>query len=48
MLRMLAAVLVAVPIGALSNAIAPLLRQEESIIGVNQFLLLPLTSCCCP
>jgi ABC-2 type transport system permease protein len=34
---------VAVPIGAFSNSIALLLRQEESIIGVNQFLLLPLT-----
>jgi ABC-2 type transport system permease protein len=43
LLMMLAAVLVAVPIGAFSNAIALLLRQEESIIGVNQFLLLPLT-----
>jgi ABC-2 type transport system permease protein len=39
----LAAILVAVPIGAFSNSIALLLRQEESIIGVNQFLLLPLT-----
>lgn len=43
LVMLLAAVLVAVPIGAFSNSIALLLRQEESIIGVNQFLLLPLT-----
>src|SRR5579872_3576700 len=37
------AVLLAVPFAALSNALALLLRQEESVIGVNQFILLPLT-----
>jgi ABC-2 type transport system permease protein len=38
-----AAILLAVPFAALSNALGLLLRQEESVIGANQFILLPLT-----
>ena len=29
--------------GALSNAVGMLVRQRETIIGINTFLLLPLT-----
>jgi ABC-2 type transport system permease protein len=36
-------VLVAAGFGALSNGVALLLRREESLIGLMQFLLLPLT-----
>jgi ABC-2 type transport system permease protein len=38
-----AAVLVGTVFGAFSNAIGMLVRQRESIIGLNMFLLLPLT-----
>jgi ABC-2 type transport system permease protein len=37
------AVLLGTIFGALSNAIGMLVRQRESIIGINTFLLLPLT-----
>jgi ABC-2 type transport system permease protein len=37
------AVLVGAGFGALSNGFALLVRREESLIGVMQFLLLPLT-----
>jgi ABC-2 type transport system permease protein len=39
----LAAVLLGTIFGALSNVIGMLVRQRESIIGINTFLLLPLT-----
>ncbi|MFF2851418.1 ABC transporter permease [Streptomyces sp. NPDC058001] len=38
-----ASVLLGTVFGALSNAIGMLVRQRESIIGINTFLLLPLT-----
>jgi ABC-2 type transport system permease protein len=37
------AILVAVPIGALSSALALAVRKEESVIGASNFILLPLT-----
>lgn len=39
----LAAVVLGTVFGALSNTIGTLVRQRESIIGINTFLLLPLT-----
>jgi ABC-2 type transport system permease protein len=36
-------ILVAVPIGALSSALALAVRKEESVIGASNFILLPLT-----
>jgi ABC-2 type transport system permease protein len=36
-------VLLAVPFGALSNALALTVRKQESVIGASNFLLLPLT-----
>jgi ABC-2 type transport system permease protein len=39
----LASVALGTVFGALSNALGMLVRQRESIIGVNTFLLLPLT-----
>ncbi|WP_171167997.1 ABC transporter permease [Streptomyces sp. I05A-00742] len=42
-LLVLAAVLLAVLMGAVSNTIGMLARQRESIIALNTFLLLPLT-----
>ncbi|MCA1217203.1 ABC transporter permease [Streptomyces sp. 8L] len=39
----LASVLLGTVFGALSNAVGMLVRQRESIIGINTFLLLPLT-----
>jgi ABC-2 type transport system permease protein len=36
-------VLVAVPFGALSNAMALLIRRTESVIGASNFILLPMT-----
>jgi ABC-2 type transport system permease protein len=39
----LAAVLLGTIFGAMSNVIGMLVRQRESIIGINTFLLLPLT-----
>ncbi|GAA3140249.1 ABC transporter permease [Streptomyces rectiviolaceus] len=38
-----AAVLLGAVFGAFSNALGMLVRQRESIIGINTFLLLPLT-----
>lgn len=38
-----ASVLLGTVFGALSNALGMMVRQRESIIGVNTFLLLPLT-----
>ncbi len=37
------AVLLSMPIAALSNALALVVRKEESVIGASNFLLLPLT-----
>lgn len=37
------AILLAVPFAALSNGMALLVRQEESVIGAVNFILLPLT-----
>jgi ABC-2 type transport system permease protein len=39
----LVSILVGTVFGALSNTIGMLVRQRESIIGINTFLLLPLT-----
>jgi len=39
----LAAVLLAFAFASMSNAFALVLRQRESVIGVNQFFVLPLT-----
>ncbi|MCW7940936.1 multidrug ABC transporter permease [Streptomyces hygroscopicus] len=39
----IAAVLLGTVFGALSNALGMLVRERESIIGINTFLLLPLT-----
>ncbi len=39
---LLCAVLLAVPFGALSNALALTLRKQESVIGAVNFVLLPL------
>jgi ABC-2 type transport system permease protein len=40
---LLCAILLAVPFGALSNALALTLRRPESVIGAVNFVLLPLT-----
>ena len=40
---MLCGVLVALPFGALSNALALVIRRQESLIGASNFVLLPLT-----
>jgi ABC-2 type transport system permease protein len=40
---LVASILLGTVFGALSNALGMLVRQRESIIGVNTFLLLPLT-----
>lgn len=39
----IAAALLAAAFGSLSNALALLLRQRESVIGANTFLVLPIT-----
>jgi ABC-2 type transport system permease protein len=39
---LLAAVLICVVIASLSNALALLLRQQEALIGISQFIVLPL------
>jgi ABC-2 type transport system permease protein len=39
---LLCAVLLAIPFGALSNALALMLRKQESVIGAVNFVLLPL------
>jgi ABC-2 type transport system permease protein len=41
-ITVLAAVLIAVIIASLSNALALLLRQQEALIGISQFIVLPL------
>jgi ABC-2 type transport system permease protein len=43
MVLIVASVLLGTVFGALSNALGMLVRQRESIIGINTFLLLPLT-----
>jgi ABC-2 type transport system permease protein len=43
LLLVLLSILLGTVFGALSNALGMLVRQRESIIGVNTFLLLPLT-----
>ncbi len=40
---LLCGVLVAVPFGALSNAMALVIRRTESVIGASNFILLPMT-----
>jgi ABC-2 type transport system permease protein len=40
---LLCGVLVALPFGALSNAMALVIRRQESLIGASNFVLLPLT-----
>ncbi|OIJ88790.1 ABC transporter permease [Streptomyces monashensis] len=42
-LLVLASVLLGTVFGALSNALGMVVRERESIIGINTFLLLPLT-----
>jgi ABC-2 type transport system permease protein len=39
---LVAAVLVSVVVASLSNALALLLRQQEALIGISQFIVLPL------
>ncbi len=39
----LAAMLIAASFGSLSDALALVLRQRESVIGINSFLVLPMT-----
>ena len=39
----LAAILLAFSFASLSNALALVVRQRESVIGINQFMVLPLT-----
>lgn len=41
-ITLLAAVLISTVIASLSNALALLLRQQEALIGISQFLVLPL------
>ena len=41
-MTLLAAVLISVIIASLSNALALLLRQQEALIGISQFIVLPL------
>lgn len=43
LILIVASILLGTVFGALSNAIGMLVRQRESIIGINTFLLLPLT-----
>ncbi|HUG83851.1 MAG TPA: ABC transporter permease, partial [Euzebya sp.] len=40
---LLSAMLLAAPFGALSSALAVTIRQQESVVGLTQFLLMPLT-----
>ena len=42
LVTLLAAVLISVIIASLSNAIALLVRQQEALIGISQFIVLPL------
>jgi ABC-2 type transport system permease protein len=41
-ITLVAAVLISVIIASLSNALALLLRQQEALIGISQFIVLPL------
>ena len=43
MVLIIASVLLGTVFGALSNTVGMLVRQRETIIGLNTFLLLPLT-----
>lgn len=43
LILVVASILLGTVFGALSNALGMLVRQRESIIGINTFLLLPLT-----
>ncbi len=45
-LTLLAAVLLTVVFAALSNAVALLVRQQEALIGISQFIALPITFLC--
>jgi ABC-2 type transport system permease protein len=42
LVTLLAAVLVSVVVASLSGALALLLRQQEALIGISQFVVLPL------
>ena len=42
LVTLLAAMLISVIIASLSNALALLLRQQEALIGISQFVVLPL------
>jgi ABC-2 type transport system permease protein len=42
LVTILAAVLISILLASLSNALALLLRQQEALIGISQFLVLPL------
>jgi ABC-2 type transport system permease protein len=42
LVTVLAAVLISTVVASLSNALALLLRQQEALIGISQFLVLPL------
>ena len=42
LVTVLAAVLISVIVASLSNALALLLRQQEALIGISQFIVLPL------
>jgi ABC-2 type transport system permease protein len=42
LVTVLAAILISVIIASLSNALALLLRQQEALIGISQFIVLPL------
>jgi ABC-2 type transport system permease protein len=42
LITVLAAILISVIIASLSNALALLLRQQEALIGISQFIVLPL------
>jgi ABC-2 type transport system permease protein len=42
LVTLLAAVLISTVVASLSNALALLLRQQEALIGISQFLVLPL------
>ncbi|HTW20361.1 MAG TPA: ABC transporter permease [Mycobacteriales bacterium] len=41
-ITVVAAVLISVIVGSLSNALALLVRQQEALIGISQFVVLPL------
>lgn len=43
LILLLCAILLAAPFAALSNALALLVRKQESVIGASNFILMPLT-----